>query len=422
MKKKTTLALTKVLPLTLLLIAVQFSSNAQRVKDEAVNYEFIQLPSEPVDKSITNYQSSITQPFATENQRLTSEYEAKMAEAKAKFDKEMEEYPALVQAAEDKYAAEMKEWDEKPLGDKIIEKQVLNENNKPVKRLPSQPRLDYVQPPVLQREYDGEALANTNLSLDGFTNDAANALNIEVTMYGFEYTNPRTVTEQKNVVKDGNTTKVNYYHTEFTYRHTMSVKVTDPSGKELFYVTPVELNNYSKFATKATTTSQAINKEALIAQHEEQIVQENLGFIKNLVNDKIGFKRQPRTVNLSYVQENKGEYNDLLEAYNLTKSGLTMLLDNKEGAKDKLDQSIVLYEALVAEADLNDKKARINSKVAIPVHFDLLECYFANGYLDKADALLSSMNVISLDKKESQLKEDFEKLLNDTKKRKEANL
>lgn len=422
MKKKTILAVTKVLPLTLLLLTVQFSLNAQRVKDEALTYEYIQLPSEPVDQTIKNYQSEITQNFASENERLTEEYEAKMAEAKAKFDKEMEEYPALVQAAEDKYAAEMKEWDEKPLGDKIIEKQVLNENNKPVKRIPSEPRLDYVQPPTLQREYEGDALANTYLTLDGFTNDPANALKIEVIMYGFEYTNPRTVTEQKNILKDGNTTKVNYYHVEFTYRHTMAVKVTDPQGKELFFLTPVELNNYSKYATKESTTSQTANKEALVSMHEEKIIQENLLFIKNLVNDKIGFKHQPRTVNLSYVQENKGEYNDLLEAYNVTKSGLAMLIDNKTGAKEKLDQSIEMYEALISEADLNDKKARINSKVAIPIHFDLLECYFANDYLDKADNLLSSMNVISLDKKEAQLKEDFEKLLNDTKKRKEANL
>lgn len=408
------------LPVAFLLLGAS-TSFGQRVKNDPLEYQYMQLPSDPVDKSITNYQSEIKANYAEENAQKQQEYDEKVAAAQAKFEKEEAEYPALVQAAEDKYAAEMKEWEEKPIGEKIVEKKILDENNKPVKQLPPQPYLEHVPEPKLQREYDYDALAGTYLTLDGFENTAENALNIEVVMYGFEYTNPRVVTEQKNVVKNGATQKVNYYHIEFTYRHTMSVRVTDPQGNELMYETPVELNNYTKYESGASTSRPAVNEQILVTDAEEKIVQTNLEFIRNLVNDAYGYKHQPRTVELAYVVDKKGEYSDVTEAYNLTKSGLGALLDDEASAFEKLDKAIALYTDILSKADFNDKKARIDAKVAVPMYFNLLECYFAKKDIENAQTTLSNMNTISLDKGESDQKEELEKLILDTKKRIEAN-
>lgn len=421
MKKQINKAVVRFFSMTVLLSLTYSTATAQRVKDEKIEYKFIQLPLQPLDKTIVNYHSEIRQDYLEDNQKKQAEYVAEMAVAQAKFDAEEAEYPALLKAADDKYAAEMKVWEEKSLAEKVVEKQVLNENNKPVKQVPRAPVLQNVPEPKLQREYDTESLSNTYLILDGYTNDLSGAVKIEVVMYGYEYTNPRVLTEQKNVVQNGTTSKVNYYHMEFTYRHVMSVRVTDPNGVELLKVTPSELNNYSKYATPAATTAPSTNNEALIATYEERIVQENLTFIYNLVNDQFGFKKQPRTALIYFVQENKGEYDDVLEAFNLTNSGLAALIDNKEFALDKLNQAIAKYEAVLAAADMDDKKARINEKVAIPVHFNLLECYFAVGSFDRADALLSKMNTFSLSRDERDAKESFEKLMLDTKKRIEAN-
>lgn len=421
MKKQINELVSRFFSITILLALTHSIATAQRVKDEKVDYKFVQLPLKPVDKTITNYHSEIRQDYIEDNKKKQAEYDAEVAAAQAKFDAEQAEYPALVKAAEDKYAEEMKAWEEKSLAEKVVEKQVLNENNKPVKQVPRAPVLQNVRAPKLQREYDTESLSNTYLVLDGFTKDPSNAVKIEVVMYGFEYTNPRVLTEQKNVVQNGTTSKVNYYHMEFTYRHVMSVRVTDPNGVELLKVAPSELNNYSKYATPASTTAPSTNNEALIATYEERIVQENLTFIYNLVNDHFGFKKQPRTSVISYVQENKGEYDDLTEAFNLTTSGLAALIDNKEFALDKLNQAIAKFEAILATADMDDKKARINEKVAIPVHINLLECYFAVGSINSADALLAKMNTFSLSRDERDWKETFEKLMLDTKTRIAAN-
>lgn len=403
------------------LLLTASTSYGQRLKDETLEYHYLQLPSEPLDVSIKNYQSKLTQKYLEENVEKQATYEAEVAAAQAEFERKEAEYPALVAAAEATYAEEMKAWDEKSIADKVIEQKVLNENNKPVKQLPPVPYLQSVQEPKLQREYDADALAATYLTLDGFNDAADNAIAIEVAMYGFESTNPRVLTEVKNVLKDGNTTKVTYYRLEYTYRHTMSVTVLNTDGTERFKLAPPELNNYTKYETNASKTRPVINHDALIAQHEEEIVQNNLEFIRNLINDKMGFKKQPRSIELFYVVDKKGEYADLTEGYNVMVSGLNTLFEDQETAKGQLEQAISLFESALEEADMNNKKARINAKIALPLHFDLLECYFATGNIEKASSLLSSMNSLSLSKSERDRKQEFETLITDTKNRIEAN-
>lgn len=397
------------------------NSHAQRVKNETVEYQYLQLPSEPLNKTIQNYQSKVTQKYLEDNAEKRAQYEADMAAAQEKFDQEQAEYPELVAAAEKKYEEEMEEWNEKSIADKVIEKKVLNENNRPVKEVVPVPFLERIQEPKLQREYDSEALASTYLVLEGFNDAPDNAVQIEVEMYGFEATNPRVLSEVKNILKDGHTNKVTYYHVEYTYRHTMSVIVTNPDGSERFKLTPPELNNYTKFETKASTTRPTINAEGMLAMHEEEIMQNNLEFIRNLINDRMGFKRQPRSVELFLVKDKKGEYNDITEGFNLMNSGLNALFDNPENAKDQLNQAIALFESALKEADMNNKKARINDKVAIPLEFNLLECYFATGNIEKAKVLLADMNSQSMDRSERERKQEFETLITDTENRIQAN-
>lgn len=403
------------------ILLTSFVGLSQNTKTETVEYRYIQPPTEPLNPSIKNYQSSIVANYAAANQEKKDAYEKAMAEAKADFEREEAAYPAKVKAAEDKYAAEMKAWDEKSLADKVVEQKILNENNKPVKQIPSPPYLKSVQEPKLQREYDNDALANTYLVLDGYQNVPDNAVSIEVILYGFESTNPRVVSEQKSILQNGVTKNVTYYHVEFTYRHTMSVRVKDPSGTELFYLTPSELNNYSKYASSASTTSPSINTEQLITSHEEEILQKNLELINNMVNDRIGWKKQPRTTSLVYVQEKNGEYADVLEAFNTSMSGLTSLIDTPDAAEEKLNKAIGMYEAILMEAEIDNKKARINAKVAFPMYFNLLECLIATKQLDKAEARIQELNKLSLDKGERKQKEDFESLIVDLRKRVAAN-
>jgi len=379
----------------------------------------------PLPSSIKNYQSSIFAVYEADNKKKMAEYDTEMAAAEAQFQKEQAVYPAVVKAADDRYAAEMVEWEKKSLAEKVVEKQLLNENNKPVKQIPSAPYKKGVAQPKLKTSYDYPVLAATNLKLDGYNNAPDGAVRIEVTLYGFEYTNPRQLSEQKSVVSSANgtttTSQVTYYHVEFTYRHTMSVKVLNPDGTELFVLSPSELNNYKTYKSAESKTSVSFSEEQMVKTNEEKILQENLKLINELVNDRIGFRRTLRKTELNYVKSKDETYADLMTAFNETSSGLKMLLDDKNAASTKIQKSIQLWEAALTESDVANKKARIDKEVTIITCFNLLEAYFASGMVAEGEEIFQTMNSISLSSTERQSKEAYEADFTDMKKRIEAN-
>jgi len=398
---------------------------AQNVKDETIGYNYVQLPLQPLDKSVKTYQAVIFATYEEENARKKSEYEAEKKAADDAFKKDTDEYPAKVKAAEDKYAAEMVEWDKKSLADKVVEKKVLGEDNKPVKRLPHQPYLRSVNQPKLQTSYDYPVVANTYLNLGGFENKAGNGVNIKVTIYGFDYTQPRQMTTQKNMtsyVNGQSTTRpVTYYYTEFSYRHPMSVVVTLADGTVILNATPQELNTYIVYKTAETETSASINTDLLIKTHEEKVFQANLTFINNLVNDKIGFQKVKRNAKLFYVKSKDDTYQDLMAAFNEASSGLKLLADDEANGKPKIESALKTWNTALAESDPENKKARIDKNVTVMLCFNLLEANFAIRNTEEADKILVKLNAFKLSVEEKKMKEEFELKINDLKKRLQAN-
>lgn len=415
----------KIIPLLFTLSSLATFAFAQNVKDETIEYNYIQLPLQPLDKSIKTYQASIFATYEEENARKKAEYEAEKKAADDAFKKDTEEYPAKVKAAEDKYAAEMAEWDKKSLADKVVEKKVLGEDNKPVKRLPPQPYLRSVNQPVLQTSYDYPVVANTYLILGGFENKAGNGVTVKVTIHGFDYTQPRQMTTQKTMTSyvNGQSTnrQVTYYYTEFSYRHPMSVVVTLADGTVILNATPQELNTYVVYKTAETETPSSINTELLIKTNEEKVFQSNLTFINNLVNDKIGFQKVKRNAKLYYVKSKDDTYQDLQTAFNEASSGLKLLADDEANGKPKVESAVKTWNTALAESDPENKKARIDKNVTVMLCFNLLEANYALRNADEADKMLVKLNAFKLSYEEKKMKEDFELKINDLKKRLQAN-
>lgn len=394
---------------------------AQNIKDEAVEYRYIKLPLTPLPATVQNYQSSIFANYEADNKKKKDDYEAEKKLANAEYEKDKAAYPAKVKEADDRYEKELAEWKNKSFGSKVIEKQVLGENNKPVKQVPSQPYLRHVSEPELKTSYDYPVLASTYLILDGFTNKPENAVKIDVIMYGYDYTEPRQLSEQKGTASYANgqtsTGSATYYHNEFSYRHTMSVKVTTPDGKELFSLTPQELNTYKLFKTPESTTAAPLNAQMLIKTYEEKILQENLNLINNMVNDRIGYKRVNRKVELNYVKSKDETYQDLMLAFNDASSGLKLLMDDAPTAKTKLQNAIQLWEKALLESDPKNKKARVDKDVTIAIYFNLLEAYFATNNVTSGEKAIASLGVMDLSSRQRKQKDDYEALFNDLKKR-----
>jgi hypothetical protein len=201
----------------------------------------------------------------------------------------------------------------------------------------------------------------------------------------------------------------------------MSVKVLSPDGKELLFLSPQELNKYKIYKSAASETAVAINEKQIIKTYEETILQENLKFINDLVNDKFGFKRELRKGSLSYVKSKDDTYADLTSAFNDADSGLKALVDDEELARTKLQNAVQSWNSALIESDVNNKKARIDQDVTIMIYFNQLEVHFALGEYELSQKILSSLNLLSISQSERKLKDGYESMFMDLKKRVVAN-
>ncbi len=397
----------------------------QSVKSEDITYTYVKLPTNPISPKVDNYYSVITSSAEGENAKLMAQFEADKARAEADYQRELADYPAKVKAADDKFAKEMEVYNAKSTATKVIEKQLLNENTKPVKDYVAQPYRRTISQPALKSSYDYPSLAATYLVLDGFTKAQVNALSYSVNIEGFENSQPAIKSEVKDEVsvKDGvrTTYKVTYYWIEFTYRMPMSVRVSGLNNQEIFYVAPAELSAFKTYKSTSSKTSPSADFSMLVKSTEENLLKENLKFINHLVNDRIGYEVTSRATSLDYVKSKNDAHADVMEAYNNATIGLKTLTTNETLAKQKLTAAVDAFKVILTESDVYDKKARIDKDVTIAVYFDLLECYFALRNTTDAEAALKTLGQLDLSNRDKKQKEKLEELFLDLTLRKAAN-
>lgn len=405
--------------------AMAFNALAQSVKGEQITYTYTKLPSNPVQPKPTNYISSVGAAYDAENQKLMAQYEADKAQAEADYQRDMADYPNKIKAADEKYEREMKAWNEKSTASKIIEKQVLNENNRPVKDYVPQPYRRTVPMPAMKTAYDNNALASTYLFIDGLQKGAANALNYAVTLQGFESTPARVVSEVKRestvVNKVATTTDVTYYHIEFTYRHPMSFRVTNAINQEIYAAAPAEFTEFKTYKGPATKTQPSMDISATVKAIEDKCLQENLKVINHMVNDRIGFERTEETFEMYYVKSKNESHNDIQDAFNAANLGFKMLGTNEAQGAMKLNEAIGIWNKALEESDIDNKKARIDKDITVAIYFNLLEAYFALRNTAAADEILKTLGRMDLSNRDKKQREAYEQAYMDLKLRMAAN-
>lgn len=397
----------------------------QNLKSEDIKYNYSKLPTNPIQPRVANYMSSMSSSSDEENAKMLAQYEKDKAQAEADYQREMAEYPGKVKAADEKFEKEMAAYNEKSLAKKIVEKQLLNENTKPVKDYVPQPYRRTVPQPNVKTSYDYPSLAATYLKLDGFSKLPDNALSYHVNMQGFEHSQPMVKTEvKKEATRINNVSTVadvTYYFVEFTYRNPMSVRVANAANQEIYFVAPTELSEYKTYKSTSTKTSPSSDYAAILKTVEEKVLKENLTFINHLVNDRIGYEITPRETSLDYIKSKNDEYNDYNDAYNNALAGLKTLITNEESAKQKLALAVEQWNTILKESDIYNKKARIDKDVTTAIYFNLLECYFALRNNTEAESILSILERMDISNRDKKLKEKYVTLFMDLAGRKNAN-
>ena len=348
-------------------------SFGQNMKKEKMTVSYIQPPIVHLEEGmgytnqvILDYEAEINAELAKaeeEYQQALAEYPEKEAVAKTAYDQRYAEYEKALE-----------EWNSKGTMGKIIDKQVL-ENSKPSAPgsyyPPSKP---YKRQVTHQKLFNADQLASTYCRIDGLDQDP-NGVKIEVHLFGFENDDP--VVKKKEYTQVDSKTKAKKTivksHWEFNYRHSMSLRAVHPNGTIIFDEVPSSIADYKRYASADETRSHpSTNANTFVENLQPKIVETNMGIINWMLNDKLGTTEQKRDVQIIFVKNKKGEYDDLENAMFDAKEGYNMLTSRPDNARAKISSAIEAWEGALEEGDMNDKKARINKKVLPDLYKNLL--------------------------------------------------
>jgi len=386
----------KILMLSLVLLAL--TSFGQRIKKETVAFSYIQPPlvttlgDAPFQSTtVIDYKADIDREEAaaeSEYQAALADYPNVEAAAKAVYDQRYAEYEKA-----------LADWNSKSLAGKLIEKQLL-ENQKPTPPSPyyppAKPTKRYVYHQYL---FDAEIVNQSFASLKG-RNRADGGITIELHMHGYDAQQPTVETKESSVYDTKTKQTRKEYKSQYVmmHKHPISAVVKDASGAVLFSGMLAGTENYVKYESGfvAGSSPSMPSKETM----EKSLGQSNLGLASIWLNNQYGLVPVSREITIRNPEDKKVDYGDFQEAYYTAQEGYEKLASDEAKGMEKLKAAIALWQSALKELDMDDKKARINKKVAPDLYLNLIEaCIFARDF-DMAESLISATRRLDFAKRD----------------------
>ncbi len=375
------------------------TTNAQNIKKQDVSYDDIRLPLSPIE-GLTSYVFLVETPYPYNTngvddlakQQFEDElanYPQTIADAEEKYQEDLANYDYDVEMARENFKLESDEFNKMSKLEKLAmsdQKPKLKLPRKPVYRKPSQPV--YRKPNTTnQIVFDPAILAKSYLNIDGFERgETNNTLSGKVTLSTFEYTEP----ERKVDTKKKYNAKTKQQETVRVVTYTTGIKrptylYLEYEGEVLF---DGLFNDSDVFENLVTSNSP--NIKIL----EKNSVTNTISEINEYLNDNYGFSPMGNSISLNYVKNKKGEYDDLEEALAQATAGLTDYVFMEEN--ENIKTAIEIWTSELNEYVPDDKKARIDGKVATSIVFNLLEIYVATNDMVNADAMMDKLGDFKL--------------------------
>ncbi len=431
----------KILLLLIPLLFFFLSLSAQRFETKEMNFSYVQYPLIPV-KGVNNYNSTVMNDYEQKNQALMEGYNQEVANNEAAYQQSMNNYQAELQQADADYAsAAVKYLDQQAAAD--TEYQVAmraynyaggaNSNMsppqkrfvaKPVKRQVMMPVRNVVRQPYYPKMFDQEKIKSTYIQLEGMSEANENALQIIVTLKGYEQGTSQVKQRKKNSKNsEGETITTMVYYGSVQGKHVVHVQVITPAGQTIMDEIAVGSGTYSTKNTKEYRSyreaQNKIDQNNFTLNFEEEIMRRNMNKLKKLLNNRFGFPVKKRRSYARLFFHKKMSYPEYQTAYENLLLAYPKL--NDLGARADLmnyaSKAIDSWENAMRESSPDNKKARINKKVSRFTCLMLAEAYMWTDNFTKAEEYLAKMKVMKPLVNERKWSASLEKLLASRKRR-----
>lgn len=349
---------------------------SQNVEDNKISFKYIRLPYQRIDAAFKTYEVRFEHSYKTANEDSLKMFDVR---------KEL---------AQKQYADQYKLWsDQKFLIDKNYLTQLAQYEktvnaggtatapNAPL--YPTAPQFIPIQAPQMHTEITDDAVYGANVKLDGFEKGLGGSM---LTIDIMPIRSYKIVETKKGT---GASTKYEYY---CQYVMPVGVKMETPTQGALMNKTILEgVRTYQmkSFSSKYEYQLWYMENSAkFFLELEAEARRSAMAEVNTLINNEFGYTMLSHTAEMYAMNRYKDyDYSDVTIAYTYTTQALILVERERDrsSAKEKLDQAINAWKAILTESNLSDDKARINDKVTAMIQCNLAELYGWRGDYDQAE-------------------------------------
>lgn len=387
---------------------------AQNIDYANIKVDYIRLPLKPVSKDVVNYQPLIIADYLQKIEQQKADHQVASAKAEADYQQALKQYWTKRNQDSLLYENSLNVWFRlTPQQQAVTPRPQMPSSTVPMKAISNEP--------VLEKTFNLDLLASTNIKLEGFTKLPEKALIIQMNLSGYEKDEAKSTTEKKQIKRgDGKTIDSTVFVYKFNYRHIIKLKIIQPDGKFLsdeaygpslgfttytskFFANQADLDNYWRTAQNTEITNT-----------QEKIVTDNLKSINEMINNNYGYVPQSRQVVVGYVNEKK-LYDDFKDALSNAKNAYAIIGKKETNAQalDYLQKAVTTWETAMKESNPSNKKARVDEDVTECLLMDLSEAYVWLNDFTKAQEYLTKLDAFKLSMKEKNIKAGTKAFLTD---------
>ena len=144
--------------------------------------------------------------------------------------------------------------------------------------------------------------------------------------------------------------------------------------------------------------------------------------INNILNDRFCFAKKTRPMTIYHAKtKKKVDYTDLNNAALDMEMAIEKYIDKPEEAAEGIRACVAVWEAALAEADFDNKKARINRKMAGLLYLNLINANIWLEDYDRVDVLFDEMRRLDTKKSAEGTADGLDSFSEDQRRRKEIN-